>query len=152
GLHGVSGPGRLRPGSRAEQRHTGHRQDAQGRQAQRTVHRGAFDITRRSPAAARCEDASVPRSPLADLPREVGVLVVVAFFVALGFGIVAPALPLFAKTFGVSTGAAAAVISAFAFMRIAFAFPTGRLIDRVGERLVLATGIAIVAVSSLFAG
>jgi hypothetical protein len=35
----------------------------------------------------------VARSPLAELPREVGVLVVVAFFVALGFGIVAPALP-----------------------------------------------------------
>lgn len=94
----------------------------------------------------------MPRSPVADLPREVGVLVVVAFFVALGFGIVAPALPLFAKSFGVSTAAAAAVISAFALMRIVFAFPAGRLIDAVGERLVLATGIAIVAVSSALAG
>jgi MFS family permease len=94
----------------------------------------------------------VPRSPVADLPREVGVLVVVAFFVALGFGIVAPALPLFAKSFGVGTAAAAAVISAFAFLRIVFAFPAGRLIDAVGERLVLATGIGIVAVSSALAG
>jgi MFS transporter, DHA1 family, multidrug resistance protein len=94
----------------------------------------------------------VPRSPLADLPREVGVLVVVAFFVALGFGIVAPALPVFARDFGVGTAAAAAVISAFAFLRIAFAFPAGRLIDSVGERLVLATGIGIVAVSSMLAG
>jgi MFS transporter, DHA1 family, multidrug resistance protein len=94
----------------------------------------------------------VPRSPVADLPREVGVLVVVAFFVALGFGIVAPALPLFAKTFGVGTAAAAAVISAFAFMRIVFAFPAGKLIDAAGERLVLATGIGIVAVSSALAG
>jgi MFS family permease len=94
----------------------------------------------------------VRRSPLADLPREVGVLVVVAFFVALGFGIVAPALPVFARDFGVGKAAAAAVISAFAFLRIAFAFPAGRLIDSVGERLVLATGIGIVAVSSLLAG
>jgi MFS family permease len=94
----------------------------------------------------------VARSPLADLPREVGVLVVVAFFVALGFGIVAPALPVFARDFGVGKAAAASVISAFAFLRIAFAFPAGRLIDVVGERLVLATGIAIVAVSSLLAG
>ena len=92
------------------------------------------------------------RSPLADLPREVGVLVVVAFFVALGFGIVAPALPVFARDFGVGKAAAASVISMFAFLRIAFAFPAGRLIDVVGERLVLATGIAIVAVSSLLAG
>jgi DHA1 family multidrug resistance protein-like MFS transporter len=94
----------------------------------------------------------VPRSPLAGLPREVGVLVVVAFFVALGFGIVAPALPLFARSFGVGTAAAGAVLSAFAFLRIAFAFPAGRLIDRLGERIVLATGIAIVAVSSALAG
>src|SRR5579875_1009375 len=85
----------------------------------------------------------------ARLPREVRVLVVVAFFVALGFGIVSPALPVFARDFGVGRAAAGAVISAFAVMRIAFALPAGRFIDRVGERLVLATGIAIVAVSSL---
>ena len=39
-------------------------------------------------------------SPAAErppLPREVRVLVAVAFFVALGFGIVAPALPVFAR-------------------------------------------------------
>src|SRR3954453_24192520 len=110
------------------------------------------------PAAARGgrfgsrEDGWVPRSPLADLPREVGVLVVVAFFVALGFGIVAPALPVVARDFGVGNAAAASVMSAFAFLRIALALPTGRLIDAVGERLVLATGIGIVAVSSALAG
>jgi MFS family permease len=88
----------------------------------------------------------------AALPREVRVLAVVAFFVALGFGIVAPALPLFARSFHVGTAAAAAVVSAFAFLRIAFAFPAGRLIDQLGERLVLGTGIGIVAVSSALAG
>ena len=62
---------------------------------------------------------------------------VVAFFVALGFGIVAPDLPLFATAFHVGKTEAAAVISAFALMRIAGAFPAGRLIDRVGERIVL---------------
>jgi MFS transporter, DHA1 family, multidrug resistance protein len=86
------------------------------------------------------------------LPREVRILVAVAFFVALGFGIVAPALPVFARDFGVGRAAAASVISAFAFMRIAFALPAGRLVDRFGERIVLATGIAIVAVSSALAG
>jgi len=94
----------------------------------------------------------VSPSPANGLPREVRVLVVVAFFVALGFGIVAPALPLFARDFGVGTAAAAGVVSAFAFLRILFAFPTGRLINSLGERLVLGTGIAIVAVSSLLAG
>ena len=94
----------------------------------------------------------VARSPLADLPREVGVLVVVAFFVAVGFGIVAPAIPLFARDLGVGAAAAGGVISVFAFLRIAFALPAGKLIDRLGERIVLATGIAIVAVSSALAG
>jgi DHA1 family multidrug resistance protein-like MFS transporter len=94
----------------------------------------------------------VARGPTAGLPREVGVLVVVAFFVALGFGIVAPALPLFARSFGVGKASAASVISAFAFLRIAFAFPAGRLIDQLGERLVLGTGIGIVAASSALAG
>lgn len=86
------------------------------------------------------------------LPREVKVLVAVAFFVALGFGIVAPALPVFARDFGVGRAAAGAVISAFAVMRIGFALPAGRLVDRLGERLVLAIGIGIVAVSSALAG
>jgi MFS family permease len=86
------------------------------------------------------------------LPREIRVLVAVAFFVALGFGIVAPALPVFARDFGVGKAAAAAVISTFAFLRIAFAFPAGQLVDRYGERLVMATGIGIVAISSLLAG
>jgi MFS family permease len=86
------------------------------------------------------------------LPREVRVLVAVAFFVALGFGIVAPALPVFARDFGVGKAAAGAVISVFAIMRIAFALPAGKLLDRFGERLVMATGIGIVAVSSILAG
>jgi MFS family permease len=94
----------------------------------------------------------MPRLPTAGLPREVGVLVIVAFFVALGFGLVAPALPLFARDLGVGPAEAAAVISTFALLRIAFAFPAGRLIDQFGERKVLATGIGIVAVSSALAG
>ena len=90
--------------------------------------------------------------PLPPLPREVRILVAVAFFVALGFGIVAPALPVFARDFGVGRAAAGGVISAFAFLRIAFALPAGRLVDQFGERIILATGIAIVAASSAVAG
>ena len=88
----------------------------------------------------------------AGLPAEVLVLVAVAFCVALGYGIVAPALPVFAKSFDVSTTAATAVVSVFAFVRFVSAPPSGWLVDRFGERLVLASGLAIVAVSSLLAG
>lgn len=89
---------------------------------------------------------------LADLPREVGVLAAIAFCVALGFGIVAPALPIFARDFGVSAFLASAVISVFALMRFVSAPGAGWLINRVGERVVLATGLMIVAVSSFLAG
>ncbi len=84
--------------------------------------------------------------------RDVWVLCAVAFSVAVGFGIVAPALPVFARSFGVSRSAAGAVISVFALMRLVSALGSGRLVDRLGERRVLATGIAIVAVSSALAG
>jgi len=92
------------------------------------------------------------RGPFRDLPREVAILTAVSFTVALGFGIVAPDIPAFARHFGVSTAAAASVISAFALMRIVAALPAGRLVDRLGEPIVMATGIAIVAVSSIMAG
>lgn len=88
----------------------------------------------------------------AGLPREVAVLTAVAFAVAVGFGVVAPAIPVFARDFGVGRTAAGAVISAFAFMRLVSALGSGRLVNRIGERVVLAAGIGIVAVSSLLAG
>ena len=86
------------------------------------------------------------------LPRESFVLALVAFCVALGFGIVAPAVTLFALQFGVGTTAAGAVVSAFALMRLVSGLAGGRLVDRVGERTALLAGLAVVAVSSLFAG
>ena len=92
------------------------------------------------------------RGPFRDLPREVTILTAISFTVALGFGIVSPDIPAFARHFGVSTAAAASVVSAFALMRIVGALPAGRLVDRFGEPVVMATGIAIVAVSSIVAG
>lgn len=91
-------------------------------------------------------------NPFRALPPEVTVLTAVAFSVALGFGIVAPAIPLFAKGFGVDNAAAGAVISVFALVRFVSAPVAGRLVNRLGERPVLAAGIGIVGVSSLLAG
>jgi len=86
------------------------------------------------------------------LPGEVKVLAAVAFCVAAGFGIVAPVIPVFARTFGVSRTAAGAVVSAFALMRLLSVLRVGRLVDRLGSRRVLGVGIAVVAVSSALAG
>lgn len=89
---------------------------------------------------------------LRELPREVAVLSSIAFFVALGFGILIPAIPIFAKSFGVSALAASAVISVFALVRFVTSPLAGMLTDRIGERTTLASGLAIVAVSSVLAG
>ena len=86
------------------------------------------------------------------LPPEVRALSGVAFMVALGFGLVAPALPLFARELGVGKAAAGAVVSVFALMRLVMAPFVGRMVNAVGERLLLASGIGIVAVSSALAG
>lgn len=89
---------------------------------------------------------------LKGLPREVAVLSAVAFCVALGFGILAPALPVFARQFGVSALEASAVISVFALVRFITSPLAGALVDRLGERTVLSSGLLIVAVSSAAAG
>jgi MFS family permease len=92
------------------------------------------------------------RKAASDLPQEVWVLAAVAFSVALGFGIVAPVIPVFARRFGVGQTAAGLVISAFAFMRLVFGPAAGALVNRLGERLIMSSGIGIVAVSSLLTG
>lgn len=89
---------------------------------------------------------------LADLPREVAVLAAIAFFVALGFGILIPSLPIFASTFGVNAFQAGMVISVFALVRFITSPLAGGMVNRFGERLVLSSGLFIVAVSSLVAG
>ncbi|MGV4290373.1 MFS transporter [Trueperella pyogenes] len=81
-------------------------------------------------------------------PREIWVLVASAVAVSLGYGIVAPVLPQYAKSFGVTTTAATVVVSAFAFMRLAFAPVSGSLSHRFGERAMYMTGIVAVAASS----
>ena len=87
-----------------------------------------------------------------DLPREVAVLTAVAFCVALGFGIVAPIIPVFAQSFEVSNLAASSVISVFALMRFLSAAPSGWLVNKIGERAVLWVGLSIVSISSALAG
>jgi MFS family permease len=80
------------------------------------------------------------------------VLGVVAFFVMLGFGVVVPVLPVYVRSFGVGYLEVGAVVSAFAVMRLVANPFVGKLIDLGGERVVLAVGIGIVALSSALVG
>lgn len=83
------------------------------------------------------------------MPRGIWVLLAANVVIALGYGLIAPVLPGFARSFGVSLTAASAVVSAFAVMRLIFAPATGRLVTRLGERRIYLTGLLIVAVSTL---
>ena len=89
-----------------------------------------------------------PSPPAAALPWEVWALLAGSFLVALGYGIVAPALPVFASSFGVGVTAASAVVSALPVMRLVFAPVSGRLVARVGERTMYLAGLLVVAAST----
>jgi MFS family permease len=82
------------------------------------------------------------------LPREIWILVGAAFVIAVGYGLVSPVLPAFARSFDVGVTAASVVVSAFAFFRLAFAPVGGRLVTRLGERPTYLVGLLLVAASS----
>ncbi len=78
------------------------------------------------------------------IPSTIWVLAVAAFIIALGYGFIAPILPQFTASFGVSMAAAGAVVSVFAAARLIGAPGAGVLVDRLGSRPVYITGLFIV--------
>ncbi|NBQ00469.1 MAG: MFS transporter [Actinobacteria bacterium] len=75
-----------------------------------------------------------------------------SFLVAVGFGLIIPAIPIFAKTFGVSNTLIGLIISSFAIMRFISGLFAGKLVDRFGERLVLGAGLFMVSLFTLISG
>ncbi len=92
------------------------------------------------------------QSPFKDLPREIKILTTASFFVAVGFGIVLPAIPVFARTFGVNNTAVGLIVSTFAITRFSSGLISGKLVDRFGERVVFSSGVGMVAFFVLLAG
>ena len=82
------------------------------------------------------------------IPREIWVLVAAAFVIAIGFGLISPVLPQYARSFDVGIAAASVIVSAFAFFRLVFAPAGGALVTRLGERPVYLIGLVVVAVST----
>jgi len=91
------------------------------------------------------------KTPFRNLPPEVPILASAAFLVAAGFGFIAPATPIFARSFGVSQAAAGAVVSLFAFTRFCTGLTGGKLVDRFGPQKMMASGLFIVSFSALLA-
>jgi ACDE family multidrug resistance protein len=101
-----------------------------------------------SVAEGDCPAHADPPKQKPKLPYEIWVLIVANAFIALGYGVVSPVLPQYARNFGVSISAATFVITAFALMRLCSAPASGVLIQRLGERRVYLTGLLIVALST----
>jgi MFS family permease len=74
------------------------------------------------------------------------------FVIMLGFGILSPVLPTYARTFGVGRDAVGLLISSFSLTRLVADPFVGRYIDRHGERSMTMLGAVIVGVSSVASG
>ena len=68
----------------------------------------------------------------------------------LGFGGVVPALPLYAKSFGVSASAIGLSVGVYGLARFFVAAPSGQLSDRLGRRSTLALGGLVTALGNFW--
>jgi MFS transporter, ACDE family, multidrug resistance protein len=73
------------------------------------------------------------------------------FVIMLGFGILAPVLPNYARSFGVGYDSVGLLISSFSFARLVSDPFVGKYIDRYGERAMSTLGAVWVGVSSFAA-
>jgi len=76
----------------------------------------------------------------------------VSLVVALGFGLLGPVLPVYARSFGVAAWQVGLVATAFAALRLVADLPAGWLVERLAAARAVALGCLIVAVSSAAAG
>lgn len=79
-------------------------------------------------------------------------LLPIGLVVAIGFSLVIPVLPAFARSFGVGLAVVGLVQFVFGFNRFSFGIIGGLVVDRYGERNATVTGILIVAASSYASG
>lgn len=84
--------------------------------------------------------------------REFRNLLPISVVVALGFGMITPILPDYARDLGVTLAAVGLVQALFGFTRFASGLVGGLFVDRFGERQSTIAGLLIVAASSYAAG
>lgn len=126
---------------------------------------------RAASTAAEREDAPSAEQPIPDArtsgrirrvlisPRRVHQLFVdrewllivcaVVFLMASGLGVVSPVLPIYARTYDISTTLVGLLLSVFGIGRIVMGIPAGQVADRRGPRSLLILGPAVMAVGSL---
>jgi MFS family permease len=101
---------------------------------------------------------SSPQTPPADSPRPragraaLAVVYGTVFLDLLGFGIILPALPYYARELGASGFGLGALFTSYSLAQLLGAAALGRLSDRIGRRPVLMLSLAGSAVSMLLSG
>jgi MFS transporter, DHA1 family, tetracycline resistance protein len=97
--------------------------------------------------------ASAPgRRARAALPAGFGTVWVTVAVDLVGFGIVLPVLPLYARRYHASPATAGALVAAFSFAQLIGSPIWGRVSDRIGRKPVLIVSLAGTAVGSLCTG
>ena len=79
-------------------------------------------------------------------------LLAISITVALGFGMIVPVFPLFARSFGVGLAAIGLVQMVFGLTRFSFGLVGGLVVDRFGDRACTMAGLMIVCISSYAVG
>jgi MFS family permease len=72
----------------------------------------------------------------------------VTLVIMLGYGLIVPVLPLYARSFGVGRTEVGVLMMAFGLTRLLFDLVAGPMVDRVGERFTATTGAVVVGVSA----
>jgi multidrug resistance protein len=70
----------------------------------------------------------------------------------LGFGIIVPITPIYARTFGVNEAEIGLVVAIYGLGRFAFGVPVGQAADRFGRRNVILAGTVVTCVGSVLCG
>ena len=82
---------------------------------------------------------------------EIRASMVGTFIIMVGFGILSPILPLYARSFGVGLDSVGVLIAAFSITRLIADPFTGIIIDRIGERRSVVLGAVIVGATTALA-
>ncbi len=92
------------------------------------------------------------RGKVEESEKIIYMLASVAFLVMLGIGIIAPVLPLYAKSLDANTAMASFLVSSFGIARVVMDVPSGVIVDRLGERKLIHSGLAVIILSSILCG
>ena len=99
------------------------------------------------PSEAAPDDAAPSNNKAA-----IGILMLTIFLDLLGFGVVIPLLPEYARSFGATAGIVGALVAGYSLMQFIFGPILGALSDRIGRRPVLLGTIAINGVAFIIFG